>query len=269
MKKPACYMSSTHMTCGNDWVKCVERAKEMGFDGVELFSSENGVNLVDMPTERLLTVAKRAKEMGITLSLHPWTDWAWLDVDDMILKYRQLFETAAKMGVREVNMHMEFLTNREKGLDRLFAATDACIELLHRYDIMLYYENVPDHAVRLIGSELKDFDKLFEYYKDEKSIMLNIDSGHAHITKTTEELVKKYGARWKYTHINDNGGYEDDHVAPSDGTLDFEAFAMLAAGAGYTGPLMMEYHENGLEKGMKTLKAAYGKAGYELTDIKP
>lgn len=267
MRKLACYISSTHMNCKRDWVACIDGAKKAGFDGLELFSNENGVNFADMPEARCMEIADHAKHVGIKLSAHPWVNWEALPEDELIVRFRALLERCIHMEMREINMHLHFLASRSQGMRRVFAATDPCLELLARSEATLLYENVPEHGHRELGSEVMDFDQLFKRYGPDTNVMMNIDSGHAHIMHQIAPLAEDYGDRWRYTHINDNDGLGDIHVEPGAGTLDFNAFAKAAKKANYTGVLMMEYHETGLAAGMPILRQAYGMAGYELPTI--
>lgn len=258
------YMSSCHLYNKDNWMDAVQWAKDNGFDGVELFGGEGEREFGDLPPERLEKIADFALKSGIELSLHPWTDWSGLTEDALRQKFVSYAEKCAGMGMKYLNMHMQFVTTRESGMERLLRATDEALPVLKKAGVILLYENVPPHGIRELGSETGDFQRLFSYYKDEDAVMLNIDTGHAHITGTLELLCKENPSRWAYTHINDNYGVNDDHVAPGDGTLDFDLAARCAHEVGYTGPLMMEFHEKGLETGLKTLSAAYGKYGYQL-----
>ena len=268
MKRLACYMSSTHMNCKDNWIDCIDRAKEMGFDGVELFSDENGVNLVDMSEDRCMKIARHAKSAGMRISAHPWVFWEHLPEDELISRYRALIERCIRMDMKEINMHLAFLANRGQGMQRVFAATDACIDLLKASGTILLYENIPEHGLRELGSETIDFDRLFAHYGPESNVMLNIDSGHAHIMHQLAPLAEDYGSRWCYTHIDDNDGLSDLHTAPGAGTMDFAALARAARNADYSGVVMMEYHENVLKDGMPVLEKAYADAGYALANIR-
>lgn len=268
MQKLVCYMSSTHMHCKEDWIACIEHAKEMGFDGVELFDGEGNVNLTEMTEERCMAVAQRAEELGMRISAHPWVKWDTLPEEELIERYRALIGRCLRMGMKEINMHLHFLANRQQGMRRVYAATDPCLDMLKEANAVLLYENVPDLGFRAMGSEAMDFDQLFHYYGPESPIMMNIDTGHAHIMHQAAPLSEDYGSRWVYTHIDDNDGLVDLHVAPGAGTVDFDAFAQKAKQNGYRGVLMMEYHEEGLAEGMPVLVAAYARAGYALPEIR-
>lgn len=258
------YMSSCHLLVKDDWMACLKWAKKTGFDGVELFGGEGSVIFENIAPSRLDELAAFAKDSNIELSLHPWTDWTKLSEDALFDVYSAYAEKCARMGMKYLNMHMHFVTTREMGMERLFRATDRVLPVLKNAGITLLYENVPPHGFRELGSETDDFDKLFAYYKDELAVQMNIDTGHAHITRNLGTLAAGHGERWAYTHINDNFGVNDDHVAPGDGTLDFEKVASVCKNICYKGPLMMEYHETGLEKGFKVLEDAYGKYGFDV-----
>ena len=268
MKKLDCYMSSTHMACKDDWIVCLEQSKKMSFTGVELFGGEGETAFEDMSDERCAAIARKAAELNIRISAHPWVNWEHLPEGELISRYRALIEKCIRMGMKEINMHLHFLATRDQGMRRVFAATDACIGLFEKAGVMLLYENVPEHGCRELGSEAEDFAELFAHYGPETPVMLNIDSGHAHIMGQIDAL-SAFGARWRYTHINDNDGVSDLHVAPGAGTLDFAAFAQAAKQAGYTGPLMMEYSASALAAGMPVLEEAYAEAGYALTPVTP
>lgn len=264
MKKLECYMSSIHMNHKNNWLQCIRDAKALGFAGVELFGGEGSVSFEDMSEARCMEIARFAAETGMRISAHPWINWSALPEDDMVARFRALTERCIRMGMKEINMHLHFLTDRTQGMGRVFAATDACLDLLKESGVTLFYENVPEQGHREPGAEAADFAELFAYYGPDTPVMLNIDSGHAHIMNQITALAGPFAGRWRYTHINDNDSTGDQHVAPGAGTLDFAAFARAAAQAGYSGPLMMEYAQSALQAGMPVLKAAYAQAGYEL-----
>lgn len=267
MERLLCYMSSAHMHCREDWIACLDHAKRMGFDGVELFSEENGVNFADMPEARCMEIARHAKSLGIRIAAHPWVQWDCLPDGELEGRFRGLIARCIRMGIREVNMHLHFLANRAQGMARALNATDACMDLMEQADLLLLYENVPEHGNRELGSEIADFDSLFRHYGPGSKVMMNVDTGHAHIMHQIAPLCEDFGAYWKYTHINDNDGLNDLHLAPGCGTLDIDAVAHAARRANYTGILTMEYGETGLSTGVPVTADAYGRAGYELARL--
>ena len=268
MKTLECYMSSTHMYHLHDWIACIDEAADMGFHGMELFGGEGKTNFTFMDDARIEEIGLRGREREMTLSLHPWIDWCDLDEKELEREYLSLIKRCVRAGIRQINMHMGFLATRRQGIERVLDVTEKCLPLITENHIMLYYENVPEHGIRELGSELWDFEALFTRFTPETGVMLNIDTGHAHIMHEIDSLIESFGDRWKYTHINDNQGILDQHFAPGDGTLDFDHFAQKAALASYEGPLMMEYHQKGLPQGMQVVYNAYESAGYHINKLK-
>lgn len=266
MPKLDCYMSSCHTLGRYDWLDCINWVHQVGFSGVECFD-EAKENFSTMTSERALQLGARAKELGIALSAHPWVNWADLPEDEMIRQYLRVVDRCAEMGVKYLNMHLHFVSDRAQGMQRLFRATDACLPKLVDAGITLLYENVPEYGKRELGSEVRDFEALFRYYPADMPVQMNIDTGHAHIMHSMLPLALDFGDRWAYTHINDNDQLKDRHFAPSEGTMDFARVASLAKEVGYTGPLLMEYNQKGLAAGMAELERTYGAEGYALDSI--
>ena len=82
----------------------------------------------------------------------------------------------------------------------------------------------------------------------ESHVGLCWDSGHAHCYNRGHDLLGQYGHRLLATHLNDNLGvrdpaeqiskYDDLHLLPFDGSLDWDAIAQKLAG--FDGPLTFE-----------------------------
>ena len=271
MNELACYISSVHTYYREDWVQCVQHAASRGFAGLEIFGDEGKTPFLEMPRARLVEVGAAARKAGIALSYHPWVgeEWCGQDMETLTHTYEALFRQCAVAGIGEVNMHLGFLANREQGVERVLEVTQRILPVLKETGITLYYENVPDHGIRELGSELWDFKAVFDRFGPETGIMLNIDIGHAYIMHELDAMAQCFGDRWRYTHVHDNNGLRDLHMAPGEGTLDFDRYAALAKNAGYTGPLMMEYHQKGLSTGMPVLVSAFEKQGVAVAPIAP
>lgn len=266
MTKLDCYMSSCHLLCRYDWMKCLEWVHQAGFTGMECFDELNE-NILFMTPERMEAIHRKAEALNVKLSAHPWVSWAEMPMEKMVCAYHTTVENCAKMGVSILNMHLNFIANRQQGMNRIFEVTDAVLPLLKKHGIMLLYENVPEYGKREPGSEVGDFEKLFIRYGEDTPVMMNIDVGHAHIMHQLLPLAEEFGSRWRYTHINDNNQLKDEHFGPGMGTADWERCAQLASEIGYHGPLMMEYNQRYLAHSMPVLSHAYQKAGFQLDEI--
>jgi sugar phosphate isomerase/epimerase len=260
------YMSSMHMPMRDNWKQCITRAAESGFDGIELFGSEYE-DESKMEKGLFREYARLSGEVKIQLSAHPWMEWSNLPQKKLTEKLQRLLEYCASMEMKEVNIHLAFLTSREQGMDRLFTSVDQCISFLREHKMTLLFENVPAHGFRELGSEVADFDALFAHYSSDSPVMSTIDTGHAHIEKTIETLAVKWPGRWRYTHIHDNNGLEDLHRRPGQGTLDWNELARCARKAGYTGPLMMEYSFSEVPEAMPVLTQAFNREGFSVKPL--
>lgn len=68
-----------------------------------------------------------------------------------------------------------------------------------------------------------------------------LDTGHYHITcGQPAEAVRKLGSRLKLLHVHDNRGWEDDHMAPFFGHVDWADFMAALKEVGYTGAFSSE-----------------------------
>ncbi|MEG0742045.1 MAG: TIM barrel protein [Clostridia bacterium] len=262
------YMSSTHMPQQANWLDCVASAAEMGFDGLELFGTEYEQPEL-MSTERLDALAKAAQAKKLVLSAHPWIEWGDLPEEELARRLTKLMADCARLGQREIVLHMDFLAHREAGMARVFRMIDPLCPFLSREGMTILLENVPAHDMRELGSEVGDFDALFAHYEAGAPVQMNIDVGHAHIMGTLAELAHSHGTRWRYTHIDDNAGVEDSHFAPGKGSIHWLDVAKCAGAVGYTGPLMMEYASRELHIGMPVLTEAYAAHGMALHAIRP
>jgi sugar phosphate isomerase/epimerase len=260
------YMASIHLPMKDDWAACITKAAETGFDGIELtMKYEEGGS---MEKSRLEFLAKTARDHSLRLSAHPWMDWVELPLEQAREKLRRLLEYCVVLEMREVNIHLGFLANRDQGVERLFSITDPVIPFLAEHGVTLLFENVPSHNIRELGSEAGDFDRLFTHYDQETPVMMTIDTGHAHIEKIIEALAGRWGSRWRYTHVHDNDGREDRHWRPGQGAIGWKALAALMERIGYHGPLMMEYDFIGLPEAMPVLTDALAVGNFSIRPLR-
>lgn len=269
MQKLDCYMSSSHLRCHNDWIECLDWSKRAGFSGVEFFYRDAFGAFEELSDERCADIAAHAQKIGMKIVAHPWFDWTAFSEKKLIQAYMQLIQRCADMGMPYVNMHMAFISDRKQGMKRLLCATDAVLPILEDTHMTLLYENIPEYGIRDLGSEAWDFGELFKHYSADIPVKMNIDTGHAHIMHSMQTLAEDFGDRWAYTHINDNNQLKDLHIAPGQGTMNFETVAKLARNANYAGPLLMEYNQMGLSIGITELGRTYGAEGYILDQIDP
>jgi sugar phosphate isomerase/epimerase len=116
-------------------------------------------------------------------------------------------------------------------LDRSLRVFESVRPLCEDLDVVLAVENC--HP-----SDEKVLRYYFERYPPE-FVGFCFDSGHAHLNKNLDELLK-FGDRLRALHLHDNRGMEDDHQPPFWGTIDWERVTRWIERSEYQKPLNFE-----------------------------
>ena len=72
-----------------------------------------------------------------------------------------------------------------------------------------------------------------------------LDYGHAHLMGDLGEAIETLSGHLWTTHVHDNNGKRDDHLAPYSGTIDWDVAMMETQKIGYDGVLMFEAADTG------------------------
>ena len=103
-------------------------------------------------------------------------------------------------------------------------------------------------AVEVIPNVLSDaaaLASMIEEQLDGLDVGVCLDYGHAHLMGDLCEAVETLSGHLWTTHVHDNGGKRDDHLAPYLGTIDWDAAMMETQKIGYDGVLMFEVSDTG------------------------
>ncbi len=66
------------------------------------------------------------------------------------------------------------------------------------------------------------------------------DTGHTHMQQDVAEAFAACADQVIYLHLSDNHALADEHLMPTEGTLDLDRLADAIAASGYAGPVMLE-----------------------------
>ena len=91
-----------------------------------------------------------------------------------------------------------------------------------------------------------------------------IDTGHSHCSGTAAgDDVRAAGGKLIGLHVHDNDGTGDSHLAPGEGTIDWQGFVMAADGMDFGGPWTIEVApgEGGYAATLARIRAAMGFLG--------
>jgi sugar phosphate isomerase/epimerase len=103
-------------------------------------------------------------------------------------------------------------------------------------------------AVEVIPNALSDAAALawlVEEQLEGLDVGVCLDYGHAHLMGDLGEAIETLSGHLWTTHVHDNGGKRDDHLAPYLGTIDWDAAMMGTQKIGYDGVLMFEVSDTG------------------------
>jgi sugar phosphate isomerase/epimerase len=98
-------------------------------------------------------------------------------------------------------------------------------------------------AVEVIPNRLSSPIALARMLEDElelPDVGICLDFGHASLMGDPVDAVETVSGLLTTTHVHDNRGKEDDHLAPFEGTTDWDAVLMSLQKVGYDGVLVFE-----------------------------
>jgi sugar phosphate isomerase/epimerase len=97
-------------------------------------------------------------------------------------------------------------------------------------------------ALEVIPNAMATADALVELLDDLDMPELGVclDFGHAHMQGDVVDAIESLSGVLAATHVHDNHGERDEHLAPFDGTIDWAGALTALQKIGYEGALMLE-----------------------------
>jgi sugar phosphate isomerase/epimerase len=103
-------------------------------------------------------------------------------------------------------------------------------------------------AVEVIPNDLSRAESLVYFVEEvleETGAGICLDFGHAHMDGDVVDAVETVSEHLIATHVNDNRGRTDDHLAPFDGSIDWASVLTAMQKVGFDGTLMFELAAHG------------------------
>jgi sugar phosphate isomerase/epimerase len=232
-----------------------ERAQALGFDVIE-FSTNR------LCGDDYARCAVLSASTGLGLSLHAWVDPAGQPPEDAASELREVLAQCVTMAATHLIVHMGSHPDRALGLQRLAETCAAIAPDYERAGVVLCLENhypYEYHGLNELGGDPDDFLTVFEQVSS-PALRFCLDYGHSHMAHNTEDFIERLAPWLAYTHIADNLGEHDDHLAPEDGTVDWPPVLRLTLQTGFRGPVIVEFPERGdpgrFERFLRVLEAA-------------
>lgn len=223
-----------------------QRAEEMALDGLEWFDTDADGGQYTAPDVAAGIVA-RSREEGLLTTCHAPFHGRWNlaepDEATAMALLREMRDRTLRLGARDATLHLGWVP---KGADRA-APLERVVRLLRDFapetkGVRLNIENQPLGPEKdYLGAEPDDLAAAFDVLPPEVAGW-TFDTGHAAITGNLDELIERFGDRLANTHLHDNNGTQDEHLAPGRGVLDWDAVLPAIAELGYDGPLTLEFH---------------------------
>lgn len=106
-------------------------------------------------------------------------------------------------------------------------------------------------AVEVIPNELSRAGSLVHFVEEEldaSDVGVCLDFGHAHMDGDVLDAIETVSGHLITTHVHDNHGRADEHLAPFDGTIDWPAAMTAVQKIGYDQTLLFELAAHGSTK---------------------
>lgn len=253
-----------------DWIsyvptlESIKRLKEVGFDAVDLNISDAGKSffrLADSDWRSWIDqVVNLSKEINlpITQSHAPFYNAIEPEspkaaVWEPLIK--RAIEASGIAGIPWIVMHpgtypddsYEFKESKRRNYDYFMPY----LELADKYGCGIAIENMADNLVRTYlrpssvycSRHVELVDLVDSFHASNVGICW--DFGHAHLMGLDQREALRYmGKRLKATHVADNSGYNDDHIMPFQGTIDWRRILPVLSEIGFEGDLTYEIHNS-------------------------
>lgn len=100
-------------------------------------------------------------------------------------------------------------------------------------------------AVEVIPNKISQAERLVQMLEEDlelpaPGVGICLDLGHAFLMGDLVDAIEIVGGELVTTHVHDNRGKEDDHLAPFDGRIDWPTALMSLQKVGYEGTIMFE-----------------------------
>src|SRR6185503_18676146 len=98
-------------------------------------------------------------------------------------------------------------------------------------------------AIEVIPNPLSSAEALVSFIEDDlegAKVGICMDVGHAFIMGDLGDAIETCSGHLIATHLHDNKGKTDDHLAPGEGAIDWPAALMSLQKIGYEGAWMFE-----------------------------
>ncbi len=229
-------------------VAFIEACKKTRFKHFD-FSFSNFID-DDSFIEEIKECAQKAKEYGIDFPMAhaPYKFNPHVDEDNFNkqIKHMELaFEACHILGIDRMTVHAGFAFSEtmEEMMEKNVRYYSALIPMAEKYNVMIMIENISEEIYKrkFVIENAENILELKKMLNDHPLIKACWDTGHAN-TKGYDQYdnIKKLQGEVMGLHLQDNNGYNDDHMPLLMGTVNFDEVMKGLIDIGYDGPFNME-----------------------------
>lgn len=248
MKGQAQISSLGTVSCGLAFAEITEayiRAGDLGLAHIEWFGDEPRC---PASVWELRQAAELASEHGVRNLYHaPYLDEWDLGSAEATgpARLHEIIERASLMRASQVTLHMgshKPTRTRKQAIGEVITAVSESIDFAEERKITLAVENFVCYTPYDLATRTEDLGRLTEEI-DSPFLGIALDTGHANITETLDQILDLLGSRIVHMHVHDNQGDKDFHLAPGQETIDWEHMFRRLNAVGFLGTVSLEFDE--------------------------
>jgi len=234
-------ISALHFVWG-DIEECLERARnEFGLDGIELSWAPSFAR--PHCTREDLGDLRRVKgRTDLRLDAHIWENLAGLAPEEAEAALLGWLDLCGQTGVVGLVIHGGSHPDRREGVLRVRRVLESVLPRFERAGVTLNLENHYAYDYRgcqELFSEPWEFAEVFSL--DSPSLKFCFDTGHGHMTRNCEALLRELAPHLHHVHLADNHGEHDDHCMFREGTVPWDLIFDTTRQIGFDGNFCVEF----------------------------
>ncbi|MDI9586944.1 MAG: sugar phosphate isomerase/epimerase family protein [Acidobacteriota bacterium] len=238
MPGPDIFISCLHYEWDTPEEALDRACNEFGLQGVEFSWPHPALDDACLPALSAL-----ASEMGLALSVHVWGDLARSGPNEGAKMLDEWLRICKLGGFGQMVLHGGSHDDQATGLAITRHVLQAAVPSYEAAGVVICLENhyaYTYHDSHELFSTPAEFLELFRQVES-PCLRFLLDFGHSHMNGNTEKMLRELSPWMANTHLADNRGVDDDHLAFGQGTLPWEAVLALCRELGYTGPFTVEF----------------------------
>jgi sugar phosphate isomerase/epimerase len=224
-------------------MKCLERIKELGFDGVEVCLEHPDLLPEKLSSTLAQQVAAKIRELGLTphsVSYHV----------DYVYNTQMFDDTCKAIGLTQEFGTDIFVfgcatkrTGDAEEWQRKVERTRALVRIAEQHGVILADEFEPGF---ILGSTA-DLHRLFQAIPS-PNLMANLDVGHVFLCDPDPmEAIASLKGKIAHVHIENMEAGVHRHLVPQEGDMDMTAYLKALRDTGFDGALALDLYEQDYE----------------------